>query len=566
MGESFQTRYKQVKRQAAEKIITEYLGRIFGFALKRCKNPQDAEDLSQDIVLKAFRALLIKDDIGDVSKFIWTIAHNALSNYYRDSAKSVIGVSIDEVAEIIADHDSILSDDDNADTIRRLQSEIAYLSKLQRKIVIAYYFENRKQADIAKDLGIPLGTVKWHLFEAKKELKRGMDTMRKTSELKFNPIKFHSCGLNGNIGTKSLDEFFRSTLSQNICYCVRNTAKTINEIADDLGVSPVYVETEVEFLEEYGFLKMQKDRYIVNFIISEPTAELLTMQNDMYKSAAELFANDLYDELISSGILNDPDILCGQTDAPISLTESPKADRNFILWSLIPYIAAWSGEELIDESISFEEVATIRPDGAHNICHAAVVPDDMVLPDDYVYMKNWCGPMWNGNGERILWQIDSEWSDRGKRHGLQYSEDSKRLLSLYLREFEECLSKDEYAWLAERGYVKTNGDYDGHFKSAWQIVILSSNDIKDKLLAIGEKIKAKYQNEFEILKQPYAEAVLESVPIHLRKVKAYELQFVFHSDGWFLIHCIIALLKNGKLKEPTQEQRKSLTTLIAPNV
>jgi RNA polymerase sigma factor (sigma-70 family) len=133
-----------VRREEAEKIITEYLGSIFGFALKRCKNAQDAEDLSQDIVLKAFHALLIKDDIGDVSKFIWTIAHNALSNYYRDAAKSVIGVSIDEVAEIIADPDSMLADDDNADTIRRLQSEIAYLSKLQRKIVIAYYFENRK--------------------------------------------------------------------------------------------------------------------------------------------------------------------------------------------------------------------------------------------------------------------------------------------------------------------------------------------------------------------------------------------------------------------------------------
>ena len=327
-----------MNRQDTEKIITEYLKPIFGFALKRCKNAHEAEDLSQDIVLKAFRALLIKDDIVDVSKFIWTIAHNALSNYYRDAAKSVIGVPIDEVAEIIADPDSMLADDDNADTIRRLQSEIAYLSKLQRKIVIAYYFENRKQADIAKELNIPLGTVKWHLFEAKKELKRGMDTMRKTSELKFNPIKFHSYGINGNIGTKSPDEFFRSTLSQNICYCVRNTAKTINEIADDLGVSPVYVETEVEFLEEYGFLQAQKDKYIVNFIISEPTAELLAMQNDMYKHAAELFANDLYDELISSGILDDPDIWCGQTDAPISLTESPKADRNFVLWSLIPYI------------------------------------------------------------------------------------------------------------------------------------------------------------------------------------------------------------------------------------
>ena len=298
-----------MNRQDVEKTITEYLKPIFGFALKRCKSIHDAEDLSQEITIRAFRALLIKDDVADMGKFIWTVAHNTLSNYYRDTAKSMIGVSIDEVAELIADPDSELDTDDNTETIRRLQTEIAYLSKLQRRIVIAYYFENRKQADIARELDIPLGTVKWHLFEAKKELKRGMDTMRKASELKFNPIKFHSYGINGSIGTKSPDEFFRSTLSQNICYCVRNTAKTINEIADDLGVSPVYVETEVEFLEEYGFLQAQKDKYIINFIISEPTAELLTMQNDMYKRAAELFANDLYDELTSSGILDDPDIL-----------------------------------------------------------------------------------------------------------------------------------------------------------------------------------------------------------------------------------------------------------------
>ena len=552
-----------MNRQDVEKTITEYLKPIFGFALKRCKSIHDAEDLSQEITIRAFRALLIKDDVADMGKFIWTVAHNTLSNYYRDTAKSMIGVSIDEVAELIADPDSELDTDDNTETIRRLQTEIAYLSKLQRRIVIAYYFENRKQADIATELGVPLGTVKWHLFEAKKELKRGMDTMRKASELKFNPIKFHSYGVNGSVGKKSPDEFFRSTLAQNICYCVRNTAKTINEIADDLGVSPVYVETEVEFLEEYGFLQAQKDKYIINFIISEPTAELLTMQNDMYKRAAELFANDLYDELTSSGILDDPDIWCGQTDAPISLTESPKADRNFILWSLIPYIAAWSGEKLMDESISFEEVATIRPDGAHNICHAAVVPDDMVLPDDYVYMRNWCGPMWNKGDYQMMWQIDSEWSDRAPVKERNIPEEQERTITLLNWEKHNLLSKHDYAWLAERGYIKTNGDYDGHFKSAWQIVVLASDEIRDKLLAIGERIKVKYQADFEALKAPYVEAVLESVPAHLKKVKEYELQFVFHADGWFLVHCITALLKNGKLKEPTEGQKKSLTTLIA---
>lgn len=258
-----------MNRQDVEKTITEYLKPIFGFTLKRCKSIHDAEDLSQEIAAKAFRSLLAKEDVADMGKFIWTVAHNTLSNYYRDNAKSMVGVSFDEVGELIADSHFEIETDDNTESVRRLRTEIAYLSKLQRRIVIAYYFENRKQADIAKELGIPLGTVKWHLFEAKKELKRGMDTMRKASELRFNPIKFHSYGINGSVGTKSSDEFFRSALSQNICYCVRDTAKTADEIADDLGVSPVYVENEVEFLEEYGFLLAQKDKYIVNFIISE---------------------------------------------------------------------------------------------------------------------------------------------------------------------------------------------------------------------------------------------------------------------------------------------------------
>lgn len=387
--------------------------------------------------------------------------------------------------------------------------------------------------------------------------------MRKTSELKFNPIKFHSYGINGSSGTKSPDEFFRSPLSQNICYCVRDTAKTVNEIADDLGVSPVYVEAEAAFLEEYGFLQAKKDQYIVNFIIDEPTAELLALQDGMYKRAAKLFANELYDELTSSGILDDPGIRCGQTDQPISLTETPKADRNFILWSLIPYIAAWSGKNLVDGRISFEEAATIRPDGAHNIFHATVVPDGMALPEDYVHMENWCGPMWNSNGERVLWQIDSEWSDREESRGFQYLEDAQRVLSLYARESEERLSKDEYAWLAERGLIKTNGDCDGCFKTAWQIVVLSNREIQDKLLAVGERIKKKYQGEFDALKAPYTDAVLQSVPAHLKKVKEYELQFIFHADGWFLLHCITELIKDGKLTTPAESQRKALTTLIA---
>lgn len=549
-------------RQTAERIITEYTKPIFGFALKRCKSVHDAEDLSQEIVLRAFRALLIKDNIGDSGKFIWTVAHNTLCNYYREHAKQIVGVSVDELSEVLS-APSDDTDDDTEQAIARMQSEIAYLSKLQRRIVIAYYFENRKQADIASELHIPLGTVKWHLFEAKKELKRGMQTVRKASELKFNPVRFDSIGINGSVGKKSLDEFFRSTLAQNICYCVRNTAKTVNEIADDLGVSPVYVEAEAAFLEEYAFLQAEKDKYIVNFLIAEPTRDLLIMQDKMYKQAASLFANDLYDELVSSDILDDPDLWCGQTDEPISLTASPRADHNFLLWSLIPFVAAWSGEELVDDRISFEEVATLRPDGGHNIACATVIPEKLDLPDDYVYMRNWNGPMWNGNDRHMLWQVDTEWSDRPYKKDRGYAEESERVITLYYWEQYGSVRAEDYAWLAERGYIKTNGDHDGHFKSSWQIVNLSNQDIKARLLAIGDKIKAKHHDAFCALKEPYVQAVLRSVPPHLQKVKEYELQFLFHSDGWFLCHCLHALLQNGKLKKPTEGQRKALTTVLS---
>ena len=554
-----------MNRKDAEKIITEYLKPIFGFALKRCKSVQDAEDLSQDIVLNAFRALLAKDDIDDTSKFIWTVAHNALSNYYRDSAKRMAGISISEISELIAESTLSTDENDNTETLMRLQSEIAYLSKLQRKIVIAYYFENRKQADIAKELDIPLGTVKWHLFEAKKELKRGMGIMRKASELKFNPIKFGSVGVNGSVGTKNPNEFFRSTLTQNICYCIRNTAKTINQIADDLGVSPVYIESEVEYLLEYGFIQSNKDKYISNFIINEPNLELLITQDEMYKKVAELFANELYDELAASKILDDPSILCEQTDEQILLTEPSHRDHNFILWSLIPYVIAQSGEKLIDNGIKFEEVSTIRPDGGENIVHATVETNNLNLPSDYVYMKNFSGPYWNQKEKNVLWQLDTDWSEKRIYVNSIDCQNADRILTLFKKEKEGgLLSKEEYAYLAERGFVKTNGDYEGSFKASWQVVILSSNEINEKLLSIGEKIKEKYKNEFEKLKAAYVKAELNTVPLHLKKIKEYEQQHIFHSDGWFIIHCIVTLLNNGKLKLPTEGQKKSLSTIIFP--
>lgn len=552
---------KQVNRQDVEKIITEYLKPIFGFALKRCKSIHDAEDLSQEIAIRAFRALLVKDDVADMGKFIWTVAHNTLSNYYRDSAKSMVGVSIDEVAELIADSYSEPDTDDNRDAIHRLQTEIAYLSKLQRRIVIAYYFENRKQADIARELGIPLGTVKWLLFEAKKELKRGVIMTRNHGELKFNPIRLTRICCNGSAGTKGSNaNFFRSALSQNIAYSVRNSYKSVNEIADELGVSPVYVESEAEFLYEYGFLLKKGDKFISNIIIDEADEEIIRLHDEMYEKATALFADELFDTLCGSGLLKDDRILGGRY-GNISMTADPTKDENFLLWSLIPYITANGGKDLLKETVSFEEAATIRPDGGHNICSADVLNFDAPKPKYDDSMSKFCGCCWNSYENLTLWQCDSEWSERriGEHYLAPVTQDLM-LLKQWINDAE--LSAAEYARLAERGYISVLNENDD-MKIVPRCVILENPGIKSELLAVGDKIKEKHWEELCRMRDNFIGAVLDKTPPHLHKARIFGLQHTFFSDPWFILYVLKHLTENEKLKPPTVEQKKMLMTVIA---
>ena len=550
-----------MNRQDVEKTLTEYLNPIFGFALKRCKSIHDAEDLSQEIAVRAFRALLVKDDVADMGKFIWTVAHNALSNYYRDAAKSKVGVSVDEVAELIADPRYEPNFDDNKEVIQRLHTEIAYLSKLQRRIVIAYYFENRKQADIAKELGIPVGTVKWHLFEAKKELKRGITMTRNYGELKFNPIRLTRICCNGSPGTKgSNSAFFRSALSQNIAYTVRNGYKTINEIADELGVSPIYVESEAEFLYEYGFLLKKGDKYISNIIIDEPDEEIIKLHDEMYGKATALFADELFDNLKGSGLINDDGIWGGRY-GKISITGTPPKDENFLLWSLIPYITANSGKHLLKETVSFDEAATLRPDGGHNICGADVFNPNAPKPKYDDSMGKFRGCCLNSYENLILWQCDSEWSE--KRITEDFPTVSTQDLILLKQMFNDTeLSDAEYARLAERGYISVLNE-NGCTKIVLQAVVLENPEIKSKLLDIGGKIKAKYWNEFCELRDAFTDTLLAKTPPHLRKARLFGTQRAFYSDPWFVLYVLKHLTENGKLKPPTTEQKKMLTTVIA---
>ena len=222
-----------MEQNNANEIVNEYITRIYSFVKKRVSNEADAQDIAQEIALKLYKSLCIKE-VVNVEGFVWTVARNTLSNFYRDNSRFKMNVSIEDNELDINDGSSALVDQMiEKENYHRIRKEIAYLSKIQRQILIMYYYEEKKQSEIASILNIPVGTVKWHLGVARDELKRGMAKMRNINDLKFNPISFCKVGYSGYTGSMGDPvKYIRSALSQNIIYAIKNTARTVEEIAE----------------------------------------------------------------------------------------------------------------------------------------------------------------------------------------------------------------------------------------------------------------------------------------------------------------------------------------------
>ncbi len=537
-----------MKREYAEQIVNQYINRIYSFVKQRISNEQDVLDVAQEICLNIYRALSVKQ-VHSIDGFVWTVARHTLINYYRGKQKSYFNVSIDNDAMEFKDTGKTpLEQMIEKENYEKIRNEIAYLSKMQRKILIMYYYEEKKQAEIAKILGIPLGTVKWHLNAAKGELKKGMEKMREIKDLKFNPVEFSIVGLSGGIGEMGAPiKFFRSALSQNIVYSICRKSRTIEQIADLLGVSPVYVESELDFLEEYSLVVKHKNKYIANILIDEPTEEMLERQKHLYETVSSLIANELYDSIMEGKYLESDEIY------------GPDNDKNFILWSLIFYLLAWAESDSFEEKIAFEEAATIRADGGKNIINCTIKNR---VGDEYLKMTKmdrFCGPCWNGDNEIMLWLIDGDWTE--KRVGQHYGgANIIRDLNLLKRFAKgEKLSVEDYTFLLEKHYIKKSaGDF------VFAIVVLKDGKTKQQLFELTKQIKNRVLTQVENQIDTYKKNILasETLPEHLRIQQEYCNQYMFHSDGWFMLYAKDALVNSGRLKPVEKEQRYSVTEMV----
>lgn len=148
-----------------ETAIDKYADLVYRIAAARTENLQDAEDIFQDVFLQLFRH---KDKLQSEEHLkYWLIRTtiNRTKNYHLAFWKRQVDLGDPAFAEAAA-----LSPEEQS-VIRSVRDAIRALPQKLRSTVYLYYYEEYSVEEIAGILGVPSGTVKSRLYQARKILK-----------------------------------------------------------------------------------------------------------------------------------------------------------------------------------------------------------------------------------------------------------------------------------------------------------------------------------------------------------------------------------------------------------
>jgi len=155
-------------QQAFDLVLKHYQTKVFHLALSILANREQAEDASQEIFLRIWRALPTYRGASQLSTWIFSIARNAsLTALKRAASKPTVSLEEPGMLAAAEKHEG------DPTSNRRTPDLAALLQQLpekQRQVVTLFYMEEKSYEEVARLLDMPMGTVKTHLFRARKEL------------------------------------------------------------------------------------------------------------------------------------------------------------------------------------------------------------------------------------------------------------------------------------------------------------------------------------------------------------------------------------------------------------
>ena len=77
-----------MEKQFADKMIEEFQTKFFGFALSKCQNMQEAEELAARITCEAYVTMRQVEEVYNWEGYLYRIASNVYANYVQEQKKN----------------------------------------------------------------------------------------------------------------------------------------------------------------------------------------------------------------------------------------------------------------------------------------------------------------------------------------------------------------------------------------------------------------------------------------------------------------------------------------------
>jgi len=157
--------------------LLAYLPRLRRYARALTGNRDDADDLVQDTLERAWRKSDLWHGVDDMRAWLFAIMHNLYVQERRRPRLNLVQWEAPPGASVAPAHDTRL-------TVRDLQAALAQLPREQRAIVLLVALEDVAYADAARLLGVPIGTVMSRLSRGRERLRMLMQEPAATVRLK----------------------------------------------------------------------------------------------------------------------------------------------------------------------------------------------------------------------------------------------------------------------------------------------------------------------------------------------------------------------------------------------
>ena len=269
-------------------MLVNYVDKILSFSQNRTYSKDEAEELTQEILLQAVKNISTIKDIDKFEIWLWGVANNTLKSFRRNRGREREIYSSEDIGAQIYNDEYIFEQDEIYNILRK---NIAYLSACYREIIVMHYYDGFTCKEIAEKLNIPEGTVTYRLSVGRNKLKKEYSIMQETA---LKPVKLKLYTNGSYSGTPWM--YLNDALSKNILWQAYRKPKSVEELSKILGIPAFYIEDRIEMLDKCGTItKPTQNTILTDILIYD---ESINKYDDIQsKECFNAISDELWDKM-----------------------------------------------------------------------------------------------------------------------------------------------------------------------------------------------------------------------------------------------------------------------------